>query len=833
MSYRLTIAAAAAVILASCSEFSLVSGSAWLIAACGAVLVVALAGTLTRLPAPHAAIAGTVLAGLAAVPLLIAHSPWTIAGWVAIVGCCAAGASRLRLFRAIACLLTYLAALLLYANLLLARRQSIAAIVPTAASLRHLSKLAGSGFALMKAAPPVPETHSLFLMAVGGIGLIAVCVDLLAVRLRRPAIAGLPLLVLFLAPIASTATVSGLGGAVAFSLAAIGYLAILSADGRSRLRGWGRLVTVWQSADEDRAGGAEVAALAATGRRIGLAAVCLAVVAPLLMPTLNLHRLFGGGGGRTAYAQVSLPDPLVQLHGGLVKTAPQPVLSYQTTSSNPDYLQVYVLNYDTQLGVWDLIQPAGSTSATAPVLPSPAGLAPGVPQTSATTDVTLTGVGNGYNAPVLFLPVPNWPVHLRVAGQWREAADTSMIYSNSANAVVAAAGLRYTVFTAQPSPPVALLEQSQRPPPPIAREYLGFQSRFTPQLTAIAKNITHGAPNQFLKAVALENWFQSGKFAYSVNASVPNTPRGLLTFLTTYKQGYCQQFAFAMAVLARLIGIPSRIAVGYTAGTERHGTWVVTTADMHAWPELYFDGIGWLRFEPTPGGALGQGTAVQPAYVTLAPGGGLHNGGQHHTGGNGGGSNAGGGHNSGPKKIHFPGELGGSPASASNQSRGPILAVEIALALLALLAAAPATARAVIRARRWRAAADDPGLVDAAWLELCANLDDFEIPRLASDSPRTVAARVRSRTEGDEPAHEAVARIAAVVEQTYYGTSPAAPGAIRADVKAVRQALVRAADWRTRIRASVFPPSALTPARTAVRHATGSFTGWAPAPGTE
>ncbi len=56
-------------------------------------------------------------------------------------------------------------------------------------------------------------------------------------------------------------------------------------------------------------------------------------------------------------------------------------------------------------------------------------------------------------------------------------------------------------------------------------------------------------------------------------------------------------------MLARLVGIPSRVAVGYTGGTDGLSrAWHVTTADAHAWPELYFPGTGWLRFEPTPGG---------------------------------------------------------------------------------------------------------------------------------------------------------------------------------------------------------------------------------------
>ena len=73
-----------------------------------------------------------------------------------------------------------------------------------------------------------------------------------------------------------------------------------------------------------------------------------------------------------------------------------------------------------------------------------------------------------------------------------------------------------------------------------------------------------------------------------------------------------------MAVLARLLGIPSRVAVGYTAGTRAgHGVWQVTTADAHAWPELYFPTVGWTRFEPTPGGPAAQGTATRPNYPAV------------------------------------------------------------------------------------------------------------------------------------------------------------------------------------------------------------------------
>src|SRR5262245_55436531 len=298
MNYRLTIAAAVAVILASVSEFAIIDGAAWYVQASGAVLIVVAAGTLTRTGPVPAAIGATILAALASVPLLAAQSPYLKAIGAVIIIACAASATGLRPLRAVAGLVTYLAALLLYLNVLHAAAHSFIAVIPTPQSVHDLANLVSDGASAGRFAPPVPAHHGVLLLAAGSIGLVAVAVDFLAVRLHRPAIAGLPLLVVFLAPIATTANVRGLASGVAFLLAAVGYLALLSSDGRARLRGWGRVVTVWHYAGEDeRLAGADMGALAATGRRIGLAAVCAALIAPLLVPGLTLHQLFGGHGG--------------------------------------------------------------------------------------------------------------------------------------------------------------------------------------------------------------------------------------------------------------------------------------------------------------------------------------------------------------------------------------------------------------------------------------------------------------------------------------------------------------------------------------------------------
>ncbi len=89
---------------------------------------------------------------------------------------------------------------------------------------------------------------------------------------------------------------------------------------------------------------------------------------------------------------------------------------------------------------------------------------------------------------------------------------------------------------------------------------------------------------------------------------------GLLNFLTKTKSGFCVQYAYAMTVLTRLLGIPARFVVGYTAGTRlKNGSYEVRNTDAHAWTEVYFPTFGWIRFEPTP---AGQGTANPPNYMT-------------------------------------------------------------------------------------------------------------------------------------------------------------------------------------------------------------------------
>ena len=98
--------------------------------------------------------------------------------------------------------------------------------------------------------------------------------------------------------------------------------------------------------------------------------------------------------------------------------------------------------------------------------------------------------------------------------------------------------------------------------------------------------------------LALESWFrQRGGFVYDEQPPKTDGPP-LVSFATRTKAGYCQHYAGAMAVMLRLLGVPARVAVGFTSGMYEDGRWVVTDHDAHAWVEVWFAGQGWIPFDP-------------------------------------------------------------------------------------------------------------------------------------------------------------------------------------------------------------------------------------------
>jgi transglutaminase-like putative cysteine protease len=779
--HRRTLAAAAATVLASVSLYPLFIGRLWFWAGAGAVAAVAAAGTLTR---------------LRRLPVAI-------------------------------CLAGGVLGLLLYLNLVFAGARSWYHVVPTFSSLSALWHLAGQGFdQSTKYAPPVPQLHGMLLLAAAGIGITAVLTDLIAVRLESAALAGLPLLLLFTEPFTVSVSRTPVGITIAFCLGVTGYLTLLSSEGRDRIREW----------EGPNPGPDEIPdtrALAAAGRRVGIASVVVALCVPLFVPGLHATRLFGGGqpgiGGTPGPGGVGFPDPNTQLSNELHASKNTTVLVYTSSDITPQYLQVYVLDNLTSSG-WKLFSQPESLVPASPQLPDPPGQRDNRWATPVTTVITISRAVS--QDALLALPVP-YPARKVSAPGTLQADRFSLMVLDSG---VQLAGLRYTVNSLDQSPSAQALDSAARPPKDITDHYMDVPSSYDP-LNSIAQRIAAeaGAKTPFQQAVALQDWLSSKNFKYTLNAQPVTDAGGLTNFLESTRRGYCQQFSFALAVLARLLGIPSRVAYGYTAGTlQAGGAWLVSTHDAHAWPELYFQGLGWLRFEPTPQGAAGQGTATAPAY-TLRPSNAFAqsplqalpsaapstpaNGGSFHL--------------SGPDaRLNLP--FGATRGGKRGGTLSPWEIFGLALlGVLVLAAAAPACARLAIRRRRWRSAGrggrpggrqrGDAALAHAAWHELRDDLVDYGAGYLPSESPRALAARAGTSLGLAEPALAVLGRIALAEERARYAARPVSGAGLRQDSATIRRAIAAAVPRRTRWRARLMPSSVLTPALAAISQVADIF----------
>jgi transglutaminase-like putative cysteine protease len=180
-------------------------------------------------------------------------------------------------------------------------------------------------------------------------------------------------------------------------------------------------------------------------------------------------------------------------------------------------------------------------------------------------------------------------------------------------AISAASGPdRYAVLGAVADPsPTALVAADRRYSTDIVAAYLQMPDDLPPGLAEYAAEITEDAPTPYDKAVAIESALR--RLPYTLDVPLPPKERELVSwFLFDLRKGYCDYFASAMVVLARLSGVPARLAVGYASGlydaqTDRY---IITEMDAHSWPEVYFPGLGWIPFEPTPARLVPQRTST-------------------------------------------------------------------------------------------------------------------------------------------------------------------------------------------------------------------------------
>ncbi len=172
---------------------------------------------------------------------------------------------------------------------------------------------------------------------------------------------------------------------------------------------------------------------------------------------------------------------------------------------------------------------------------------------------------------------------------------------------------RYTVLSQiADADPARLRRAGEVYPATVISLYLQLPDGLDPRLAALTAEWAAGAATPYDRALAIESALR--QLPYTLDVPAPPADRELVAwFLFDLRQGYCDYFASAMVVLARLSGIPARLAVGYAPGDydQATETFIITELGAHSWPELYFPGAGWVRFEPTPAQAV-------PVRVDLA-----------------------------------------------------------------------------------------------------------------------------------------------------------------------------------------------------------------------
>jgi transglutaminase-like putative cysteine protease len=364
-------------------------------------------------------------------------------------------------------------------------------------------------------------------------------------------------------------------------------------------------------------------------------------------------------------------------------------------------------------------------------------------------------------------------------------------------------GQRYTVTSLLLQPTADQLKSAGGFVPEEAQRDLFLPSNLPGIIGATALKATEGATSEYEQAVALQDYFRDNDFVYSTQTPLQQGYDGdggrVIAKFLEVKSGYCVHFASAMALMARSLGIPARVAEGYLPGSTSGGTasnpgeYTVTSDDLHAWPELYFAGVGWVPFEPTVGrGTIPSYTRPETTIVTPVP--------QSTSGAT-----------SQQQRIvpTDPAQVAGARAATPPSPLQPVLSgAGIALLVLAVLLT-PAVLRRVRRRERLRRLGESWGGASVVWDELRDTARDLGWEAPATETSRVFAQRVAAAVHGT-PGEEAMTRLLEVRERDAYGppTRAVAVG-LADDLARVLAALEAQAGRARRVRAVLVPVSLL------------------------
>ncbi len=656
--------------------------------------------------------------------------------------------------------------------------------------------------------PPVPETVpsiAPMMIPCGAASLLVV--DILACWLRRVSLAGLPLLAVYCVPISLLG--SGVSWVV-FLVAAIGFLMMMYLQESAHIRRWGRPLGSTAAAVDPSGFGVNTGASKTSAGAVGGAAVVLAVVLPAFIPTLHLDGLGLFGPGGSGGDGVKVVNPITDMNRDLQRGKNIPLVDVTTDDPDPSYLRIAVL---TQFNgnEWSTGDRKIISDQTAD------GLVP-LEKPALSNSVVLDSynyrvkVSNDFQS--TWLPTAFPVSDITATGSWHY--DTPTMDFIHGDPGLTTAGLNYTMTTAKPRINAFDLVQSFTAPLAIQSTYTALPSTLPSTVGDMARQVTAGAQSRYEQAVLLQRWFRStGGFRYSLQTQASGTGNAaLLRFLNKGpggRTGYCEQFATAYAVMARTLQIPARVSVGFLSPHRGAGAneWVYRAHDLHAWPELYFQGSGWVRFEPTPGirGTAAPDYTTGPVGKPNDPKTNQTQGGKVPT-------------ESASATTKQP--LNQTSAQSSSSGSGiPWTGLLVGLGALAVLAALAMVPRSVRRSRRVRRLG---GEAEDAWAELRDSAVDLGVSWPAGRSPHETGHQLAGwfgpEPDGPPPlrpprgrglapgAEDALDRIVLTLEQVRYAREPRDDaGALAEDVETCIAALEHGSTRATLRRAQWLPRS--------------------------
>lgn len=517
--------------------------------------------------------------------------------------------------------------------------------IPTLATWRTLlSKFDAAGSVIRSHPTPVPATPDVVLCIATGAGLVAVLSRSIWAwqqdRRRGGALALLPTFGLFCYTALLSSQIDRLPGVVTYVVAALAF--VIVAD-RATGVGTPSPAPVPTVTTGRRLASGLVAALPAV--LVGALAVVVPVAASPALAALKVDALpfppapgatglglatGNGTGGAAGIGGITNANPgtsgvraidlVDNLKAVLVNRTNDVMFDAQTPL--PTYWQVAVLtDFDGTAWLPDPTTEAAAQSfALSPQSQGVAGL-PALPEPT-TTKTFLAQITIGdLESTLLPLPPTTYAVDADAdlvpgfgAVQPAEAPPGLTYVASARVPVNPAAPVARTRPGHQATPVTATTAASSSPSGEVSASelapYLQLPTEPAP-VVQLAHQIVAGAKSPADQAAALARWFDSGRYRYTLTPPASAGPDALETFLFTTRAGFCQQFAAAYGVLARIDGLPTRVAVGFTTGDSRgHQRYQITGADAHVWPEVYLGPtIGWTSYEPTPASS-GEATGV-------------------------------------------------------------------------------------------------------------------------------------------------------------------------------------------------------------------------------